>query len=68
MNVIPKTDIAIGGQHCPAGVSVVVSDTVGRSLAAQGLVSIDVSAIKVADEIETADATPVVETAAKRRK
>jgi hypothetical protein len=61
MNIKPNSNIAIGGRHCPAGVSFEVADSVAVELIAQGI------AVRV-KVIETADAVPEVESPEKRKR
>jgi hypothetical protein len=62
MKITPNSDILIGGIHCPAGVAYETNDATARSLVAQGLARF----APTAAAIETAEASPVIETATVR--
>lgn len=73
MRIIPNSNIAIDGRHCPAGEAIEVTDHLGRELIAQGIArrapdQADVRNTNIAPEpVEQAAVAPVAEQAVPRR-
>lgn len=66
MELIPINDILIAGKHSPAGKKTEAPDAIARDLIAQRLArAVPAESAKIA-EIETAEAAPAAETAARR--
>lgn len=66
MELIPNNNILIAGRHCPAGEKTTAPDAIARDLIAQRLARpVPAESAKI-PEIETAEAVPAAETAARR--